>query len=236
MHVDIFIRTYHKDLQWLSHALASIAKYVTGHVSVIVAIPKGQGHLLSHLTTERVVEVDDLPDGYIGQQMTKLEAWQHTDADVILYWDSDSIATEPVNVLEEYFKDGKPILYKTRYDVIADPNFPWRPITAKAVGFDVEWEYMRRLPLVYWRDDVKAAQEHIEAVHGTSLRAYLRAQPFRKFSEFNAIGAWIDRFNPDAYEIIDTETHPMPKNKLAQFWSWGGITEEVQRLINAALK
>ncbi len=96
MHVDIFIRTYKNDLPWLAYALKSIHKYVTGHRNIIVAIPMDQVRLLSHLSVEKVVGVHDLEDGYLGQQLTKMQAWKLTDADAVVFWDSDVVATRPV--------------------------------------------------------------------------------------------------------------------------------------------
>lgn len=233
MTTDIFLRTYHKDLEWLNYALASIHKHVTGYRNIIITIPRGQGHLLSHLTAEKVIEVHDLPDGYLGQQLTKMEAWQHTDADCVLFWDSDVIASEPIDIRTEYFHEGKPILYKTRYSSI---DSPWKAITEKAVGFPVEWEYMRRMPLVYWRDTLGDACVWIENLQGVSLWPYLEAQPLRHFSEFNAIGAFAEFVEADRYHIVDTESIDMPPNKVQQHWSWGGITNEVQQSINKALQ
>jgi hypothetical protein len=227
MQVDIFIRTYHKDLPWLEHALRSIHKHVTGHRRIIVAIPEGQGHLLAHLTAETVIEVPDLEDGYLGQQLTKMEAWKCTDADCVLFWDSDVVAKEPIDIHAEYFKDGKPILYKTRYSSI--PGTPWQGVTEKALDISVGWEYMRRMPIIHLSDVLKETMDLIEETHGLSMRTYLDAQPHKAFSEFNVIGAVADLLHRDSYTIIDTESIDMPPNKVAQFWSWGGITNEVRQ-------
>jgi hypothetical protein len=225
MTVDIFIRTYHADVKWLEHSLRSIHKHVTGYRNIIVAIPNAK--LLSHLTAEKVVQVEDLTDGYIGQQFTKLTAYQYTDADAIIFWDSDVIATEPVDV-SEWVKDGKPIIYKTLFELT---QTPWKSITEDAVGFEVEYEYMRRMPLTYLTSTLKETCEHIELVHGSNLKRYLNSRPNRAFSEFNAIGAYADKFENEKYIFIDTETVSMPKNKVRQFWSWGGLTDEVMNEI-----
>lgn len=217
MTVDIFIRTYSKDLKWLEHALRSIHKHVTGFRRIVIAIPDATP--LAHLTQETVVQVEDLPDGYIGQQFTKMNAHLYTDSDAVVFWDSDVIACEPVDV-SEWFKDKKPIIYKTRYSTI---QCPWQPITEKAVGLPVEWEYMRRMPLVYFTDTLRACVAHVEQVHGMSLRDYLKIQPHRAFSEFNVMGAYAERFEADKYAFIDTDSVTMPRNKVHQFWSWSGL-------------
>jgi hypothetical protein len=233
MTTTIFIRTYEKDLGWLAYALASIQKYVTGHKDIVITIPKGQEHHLAHLTAETVIAVDDMEDGYLGQQLTKMEAWKYTGHDCVLFWDSDVIATEPIDIQQEYFKDGKPILYKTKYSSI--PDCPWRAITEKAMCRPVEWEYMRRMPMLHLRDSLGDCCAYVERSQGVSLRRYIEAQPFREFSEFNVIGAFAAEFQFRDYAILDTESIDMPPNKVFQGWSWGGITPEVLATINKAL-
>jgi hypothetical protein len=229
MIVDIFIRTYDKDIKWLEHSLRSIQKHVTGYRNIVIAIPNAK--LLSHLTLEKVIEVEDLADGYIGQQFTKLTAYQYTDADAVIFWDSDVIACEPVDV-GEWIKDGKPIIYKTPFELT---QTPWKIPTEKAVGFEVEYEYMRRLPLPYLTSTLKATCKYVEDVHKVTLKHYLNHCTNRAFSEFNVIGAYAERFESKNYTFIDTETVSMPKNKVRQFWSWGGITDEVMKEINTYL-
>jgi hypothetical protein len=233
MHVDIFIRTYHKDIEWLKYALASIHKHVTGWRNIIITIPNGQGHLLSHLTAERVIEVEDMDDGYLGQQLTKMEAWKYTDADCVLFWDSDVVATEPIDIHREYFKDGKPILYCTHYGRLS--GVPWQGMTEKALDITVEFEYMRRMPIIHRHEVISAAVDFMEEVHGASLRTYLEAQPDGAFSEFNVIGAIAQLLYSDDYAIIDTESIDMPPNKVHQFHSWSGITPQAKQRINTAL-
>jgi len=234
MTTDIFIRTYHKDIEWLNYALASIHKHVKGWRNIVITIPRGQGHLLSHLTTEKVIEVEDMQDGYIGQQLTKMEAWRYTDAECVLFWDSDVIATEPIDIHGEYFKEGKPILYKTKYSSLQ--GCPWQGITEKAVAFPVEWEYMRRMPILHKHATLWASCQFVEAKHSNTLAQYLEQQPHKAFSEFNVIGCIADNFASELYTIIDTESIDMPPNKVYQGWSWGGITPEVMATINKALQ
>lgn len=232
MTTDILIRTYEKDLDWLGYALKSIHKHVTGWRRIVIAIPKGQGHLLSHLTAETVIEVDDLPNGYIGQQLTKMEAWKYTDADAVLFWDSDVIATEPHDVAE-YFKEGKPILWCTPWDKVGDA-ICWKGCTEQALGFEPPFEYMRRMPVLHLRGALVDCYYYVERTVGKSLERYLSSVD--RFSEFNVIGAFVHQFQHKDYAVINTEEQAPPPQKIFQGWSWGGITEEVkQRLKQAGL-
>lgn len=235
MHVDIFIRTYSKDLPWLAYALKSIHKYVTGYRNIIIAIPEKERHLLNHLTAETVIGVKDLEDGYLGQQLTKMQAWRYTDADAVVFWDSDVVATRPIDIRTEYFNDGKPIVYKTRYSSINANGqaCPWQPITAKAVGFVPEWEYMRRMPLVYLTRTLALCEDYMDRKHSRTLASYLHAQPHRAFSEFNVLGAYAEENAADRYHFIDTESIDMPPCAVDQMWSWGKITDEVMEKMRA---
>ena len=217
MNVDIFIRTYEKDLEWLKYALKSIRLHVTGYRNIVITIPDES--LIAKSSDYVVIQVEDLKDGYLGQQFTKMNAHLYTDADAVVFWDSDVMACEPVDI-SEWFVGDKPIVYKTLYTSI---ETPWKPITEKAVRFSVEWEYMRRMPLVYFTDTIAASSNWIENKHRVTVRKYLNSQPYRTFSEFNAIGAYAEKFESDRYAFIDTDTNEIPKNKVHQFWSWSGL-------------
>jgi hypothetical protein len=161
-----------------------------------------------------------------------MKAYEYTDADAVLFWDSDVFAAEPIDIQAEYFQDGKPLIYKTRYASM--PDNPWQHITAKAIGEVPEWEYMRRMPLIYRRDSLALADARMEQIHKMPLVEYIMAQPYRAFSEFNVIGALAEQMTPDRYTFVDTEAVDTPPNKVIQGWSWGGIDENVKHQLQLA--
>jgi hypothetical protein len=231
MIIDIFIRTYEKDLRWLDYALASIEKNVTGYRNVIVAIPNKRH--LTHLTKEIVVQVQDMKDGYVGQQYTKLEAWKYTDADVICYWDSDCIAYEPFDVRSQVV-DGRVILLKSPYSKI---DVPWKPIVEDTTKIKCEWEYMRRMPLFFYGSTVKLTYEYLERIHGKSLYKYMNGVANRTFSEFNVMGVCAENFDADNYLFIDTHSSDGFEGiPVKQFWSWSGLTKDESNEIKDILK
>lgn len=226
----IFIRTYPKDFQWLGYALKSINKFVTGFSEIIVALPNPKP--LKHLTAEKVVQVDDLPNGYIGQQLSKLEAWKHTDAEFITFWDSDVIAMEPFD-LGELFLDGKPILYKEAYERLDVNARSWQETVRRALGYCDDYEYMRRLPLTYHRSTLVETGRAIEKQHSTSLMGYLAAAA--RFSEFNTLGTHLAACQMDGYVIVDVADAPPPLNKTHQHWSYGGVTPRLRSELDKLL-
>jgi hypothetical protein len=235
MIIDIFIRTYEKDLRWLDYALASIEKYVTGYRNIIVAIPNKEH--LNHLTKEIVVQVQDMKDGYVGQQYTKLEAWRYTDADVICYWDSDCIAYEPFDVRSQVV-DGKIILLRAEYSKIVPPALGgiWKPIVEKITKIRCDWEYMRRVPLFFYGSTARLTYEYLERIHKKSLYKYMNSVAYRTFSEFNVMGVCAENFDADKYLFIDVYSDSFEVMPIKQFWSWSGLTEDESNEIKNILK
>lgn len=248
MIVDIFIRTYHKDLEWLEYCLRSIAKYATGYRDIIICIPKSQAHLLNRfgLTREKVVTCREYKADYIGQQLTKLRAFEYTDAEAILYTDSDCVFSGPFDVCE-MLHNGSPIVYKTEYSKVGDA-ICWKEPTEKYLGYPVEYEYMRRQPLLFYTDTIKKVHNLIAQRENEIL---LRGT----FSEFNLLGAYAEKNESDRYHFVNTDTvihnqegktvsdklamadqTGIKKLNLLQFWSWGGLTDEIKAELNELLK
>lgn len=228
MTTDIFIRTYHKDLPWLRYCLRSIAKFVTGYRQIIIMIPEQEKHLLGkwNLTREKVIGWKPVcENGYIDQQINKLMSYQYTDAEYILFVDSDVCFTRPVNVLE-YFKDGKPIILKTKYESVGDA-ICWKEPTESLINSTLEYEYMRRLPILYKASTIQNAGD---------LAGLYRLSRLERLSEFNLVGAYADLHDNENYHFIDTEKEQYPPNSVKQNWSWGGLSEEIKNELEEILR
>lgn len=228
MTTDIFIRTCSKDLQWLVLAIKSIRERVTGYRDIVVTSPAPVADRISKAIGIRVIGVRPFHDDYVGQMHTKMMATKYTDADVICFWDSDTMAAEHISLDGLLFADGRLIMHQVPYAGLSDGSQVWLPIAARAMGFQPEFESMRRMPLAYYRDTVINCVSHIEKVHGMPLEAYVRRCPPRSFIEFNCLGAWAYLNEYDRYDFRVDETEVAEwKKKVRQFWSWGGFTEQV---------
>lgn len=235
MNTSIFIRSYNKDFEWLFYCVRSIRKFCSGFSEVVLVVPDGQQVQLTEAITSRIDRlhlVKERTRGYLDQQITKLQANRYTDAGQILYVDSDCLFVAPATP-ETFMRDGRPILPKTRYDVFRRHQertgekqdvLCWQEITERAVGFPVEWEYMRRLPMMH----SFMLLEEIGAMY-PSLPSHICSINGNAFSEFNVMGAVADRYLPDLYHIQDTEADPLQESVCEQSWSWGGISEEKRR-------
>lgn len=257
MTCDIFIRTYHKDIPWLQHLLKSIQAYASGFRNIIIAVPASSAQLvrdglnLNTSTFATVYTVPDYENDYLGQQVTKLHADLFCRSEYILFIDSDCVFTTktmPENYVDQ---NGRPHLLRTPYAAISQDAQRWKGITEKALGFECPYETMRRMPLVYRKYDLVLFREWFKENRGKLLEKYILEQPGNDFSEFNAIGSWLEKFHSVRYNIVDThEAHtevksikrgkgvqekeettyidlPTPPSNVKQFWSWGGITPEI---------
>ena len=221
MTTGIFIKTCLKDLCWLRFCLESISRFGSGFESVVIVADSDCRDEMSKLPQigQEVVFVDMWDNGYIQQQYVKLHADLYCKAGTILFVDSDCVFHTPFSP-SDFIVDGKPLLLKTRYGTLGDGDV-WQKITESFCGWEIEFEYMRRLPMAF---PSKVLPE-IRSLFGRKINQ-LKKMKDRSFSEFNVIGAFIAKYCPDSCSIVDTEDF-CPPTVATQFWSWGGLTKEV---------
>src|SRR5436190_20688994 len=96
---DIFLRSYWTDAEFARYALRSIYKFISGIRDVVIVVPANDFEKFRSLNLTKEIlcssRLEPMRDDYCGQQADKLHANLYTDADAILFWDSDVIATRP---------------------------------------------------------------------------------------------------------------------------------------------
>lgn len=224
--VDIFIRSYEKDFEWLYYCLQSIKKFCKGFNSVVIVVPNEDLQKLNFCSNEIVHGTCDRCEGYLAQQVTKLYADNFCHADYVLHVDSDCIFTKETRP-EDFFKFEKPIiLYEDNV------QSPWPEIAKVTLGWFDSREYMRRMPIIYPSWIYPEFRKFVQQVQKHDLETWICAQPYRQFSEFNTVGQWANRFHNDKF----TWMLPHEADTFAtQHWSWGGI-ESVKQQIQEILK
>jgi len=234
--IDIFIRTYVGDAQWLPYCLKSIHKFCKNFSNIIIVTPESSKIVIEPIASEFGTEFyicDKLnTDDYVGQQGTKMLADTWCKSDAICFVDSDVIFirdTAPNLIISE---SGCINLVKTAYNTI---ECPWQSITENAVGFPVEFEYMRRMPLTYNRDLLEFTRTHIEKNCGRTFTQFINEVSGRELSEFNILGAIAEKFMPEKFNFIDSSKDPLPELYAKQFWSWGRVTPDIKQQIEEIL-
>lgn len=222
MKTAIFIKSYPKDYEWLTFCLKSIQKYCTGFSEIVLALPFGEK---LPLTKEKIVNVQERGIGYYWQMVVKINADKYTDADAILYVDSDCVFTRPFDA-SEMLKNGKPMLLRRPWGE-AGEGVVWRDPAERALGFKTEHDTMCCHPSIYLRSTLQNLRAHIKSAHGVELEDYAlrEMEGGHKFIEFVTVGNFIIHKEPEKYSIIEDGSGDYPK-PISQGWSWGGMSAE----------
>ncbi len=212
--LDIFIKSYYKDFKFLNYCLKSIDKYLTGYNKIVVVIPKRDYQIYKAVIhTDLPIElhaVDECGDGYLYQQYCKMTAYKYCDSQFIMFVDSDCIFYKPID-LKELVRNGKPEILYTHYSKVGDA-ICWKQCTERFMNDVVDYEFMRRLPLIYHR-------ETLETIHTLEPNLESIVMNSGRFSEFNALGAWAHKNHADKYRFENTDNWQYVDPLNIQLWS-----------------
>lgn len=237
MNTEIFIVSCKRDVEFLRYCLKSIERFSRGFSGVRVLVPRVDQDLFSFVKETAVLEVyDEHPTkGMLDHeaQIMGSDVWC-PNADAILHLDSDCIFWEPVTP-DDYFVDGKPILYRERYSTLTNKlRLNWWKAVNRATKIDAEWETMVRHPAVHIREVYPAARALITEEWGMWARDYIltceNSFP-QTFAEFPTLGAVAIKHFADKYHFLDYDVrtpdggydYVRGKDKLTAHWSHGGI-------------
>lgn len=224
MNCAIFIRSYRSDREWLSFCLRSLKKFAHGFTEVIIALPTGDEPHFDAFDTHggRIVWETDPPEvhGYLAQQIAKLYADTHTDADYILFADSDCFSTYKFRP-DDWCWKGKPFQLIRHWSEVGHA-ICWKEPTSLALGVEPIFEHMAALPIIHDRRLFPLLRAHVEKLHQKSMRDYVSS--VQSFSEFNVMGSFALRYLPHLYEwrIADPPVDGYPR-PFVQGWSHGGV-------------
>ena len=159
---DIVIKTFPRDYEWLPYLFRSVAKYATGWRQIIVLI-------------EQHYEPPELPDGArlvrcrqyegtecptsIGVPMERLGAWRHSDAEVLVFIDSDCVFCRSTDLqADPTINIERPVVLWREWDE-NQPSRRWRAPAAVALGFKPPYWTMLRYPFVFPRGVMQGCWE-----------------------------------------------------------------------------
>ena len=208
MKTSIITITYDKELEYLKYNLKSIQKFCHGYHENIIVI---DDHENDCVETQKYLEsigqkyfvnreAKKIKQGYIRQQYIKLfsEQYVSSDTDYICHVDTDNIFTNHHDP-SVYFNDGKPILGIQKWSEM--PNTIFKPYTDQTMEYESDYNFMRRMPLVYDFDLFPRLREYIINLKG-ELIDYLNT--LETISEYNLLGAFAYKFHQEKYYWVDT--------------------------------
>jgi len=211
--IDIFYKSYSKDFKWLEFSLKSLSKFVSVYNEIHIVIPEKDKYLFDSIKLpERTIVhlVNEYGNGYLYQQFCKITAHKHCSAEFILFADSDCIFDKPTD-LNDMIVEGKPEILYTEYSKVGDA-ICWKECTDRFMNAPQEYEFMRRLPLIYHRSTL----ELISAMP-INLEQYIMNS--ERFSEFNIMGAYAFRHQREQYNFINTDNWTYAPPISTQLWS-----------------
>lgn len=251
--LTIITVTFDKDLRWLKYSLRSRKKYCEGyHGDVIILDDHEDDCLASKAYLEKMdhkyvvnTQAKLIKIGYVRQQYMKFFCDEYVDKETthIVHVDSDSIFTEKHDP-SIYFKDGKPIMLMTPYsEFFADHQSEevksalktWQDVTSMAMDEKVDYEFMRRMPLVYPVEIHAEMRDFFVKQHGKPIFEYLYdvcelSPPHNNFTEYNFMGAYCWKFHRDKFHWIDTTKDKWDDLPLHQYWSHANIHDVEEEL------
>lgn len=152
------------------------------------------------------------------------------DGDVFWLFGSDTVLHGPVSPEDYWAHDyARPVMLYTPHATLGKITARWKQGAEAALGWDVENEFMRRLPLPYPRTLYPHVRARIEELHGMPWDQYVHstgAGPngyHSMFSESNVLGAYAWRKLRSIYAWVNTDDTVLPTMPVWQFWSHGGL-------------
>lgn len=207
MKTSIITITFDKDLEYLKYNLESIKKFCQGYYENVVVIDDHENDCIqTQQYLESIgqkyfinLEAKKIKKGYIRQQYIKLfsEQYVSSDTDYICHVDSDNIFTDYHNP-SVYFANSKPIIGMQKWAQM--PNTTFKPYTDKTLEYESDYNFMRRMPLVYDFNLFSELREYIFNLKGDIID-YLNT--LETISEYNLLGAYAFKFRPDFFHWID---------------------------------
>ena len=216
--VAVLTVTFDNDLKWLSKSWYSYKMFCKDYSSYNVIIDDHENDCeqsKSWLEENSInyyidTEAKHIQVGYVRQQYMKFycDEYVPADTDWICHVDSDSLYYAE-HTPDVYFgKTGKPVMLIESYDAIeknhtGESNGHWRDIITEALKLDhpVDYEFMRRMPLLYPTWLFKEVREWFVDNHGMTIFEYLKDKD--NFTEYNFLGAYCWKYHRDLYEWVD---------------------------------
>jgi hypothetical protein len=245
--ISILYVSYRQDLVWLVYSLQLLFKFLRGEFQVVVRLDENCRDVVQtwRLPVRYVFLNRVWPDGYTHAMYQKMISDDYIDWDTDIIWmlDSDHILMREAR-LEDFFYGGKPIVHYAEWDELP-PDYrrvaqaKWKAPTQRALGLELDREYMIIPPMAFYPDTLRTVRQRITALNSKSLidLAYsdvpFRAENFLShpmtICDYETLGLYAAKFEADRYAI----RHVPKEWPFKVYWSHGGCpTTELERLLH----
>src|SRR5215475_10252525 len=248
--LDVVYVTYRKDLQWICYSVQLLHKFFKADFhTIIIGEPDCEEVFKTWgLVATSYRYVKPWPDGYMFAMYQKMIADLYSDAEMIMLLDSDHILLESVG-LERFTFEGLPIVRykfwdedKTDFSLIEGKK-QWKPPTERLLGVELDKDYMRGPPFLFWRDtfaktrlriEEVTAKPFMEAVYSDTPYDYRRFLTHPKTNcDYESLGLYCAKFQPGRYVFVHDKGERWP---FRVFWSHGHWGYQLQMKLDNLLK
>lgn len=232
---DIFYKTYPGDEEWLNYSIRSVNQYAEGFRQIIIV--SNRGHEYSPPPGRipvKYIEVDVPPDDeayshgvdYWWQMGIKMSWNQFSDADEVLLADSDYFFYRPFSPAT-WKLEGKVTWCRSPWEQVGEGTV-WKPGVDYFLGKDVAWSHMVRSGFYMTRSSLRAYVDYMLERFGQAPLEFFIDLNHPKTSEYETFGAYMDECRHHDYLMLQPDQLHLKNWPIRQYWSWGGITDEIR--------
>ena len=157
----------------------------------------------------------------------KINWMEYTDADAVLIIDSYEMLTHPLTPFDFRDEYGRWRWFYRNWE-FADSANVWKIPTHEILQFDPEYEAMCCSLFIFERNTTYRFIEYLKEIHNaSSLWDVFFKYDMKLFSEFNAYGSYVNKFDNDQvyYKVINN-TQKYCNHNVHRSWSYGGLNDD----------
>ena len=218
--VDILLKTYPVDYDWIQYLFRSLAKYVTGYRNLVVLLeeqypdpPDLPANAVIARSRRYVgtdpVRGDKIISG-IGGVVERLRAFEYSDAEAFTFVDSDCVFTRPIDLqTDPGINIERPnVFWRTWQE--AGEGAVWKGAAAETLGYEPRRETMCGYPFTFPASVMRKFWDFIGGAE--------RLLSLPSFTDWNVLGNFALDHMPEAVTAVNwRDAGPAC---IKQFWSW----------------
>ena len=261
---SVVYKTYENDLKWLKYSLLSLNKFLTDDNYEIVIYyhdecKENLDNIISNISFKcqvRLIPVTYDINGYIKQMVVKCMCFMDIENDYIMILDSDVIFNDYFSY-NDMMSNGKInwfFLNRTKENYNDDQWVVWQDAVFGMTNDEMSKFYMYNgFPFLFKKETLEKAYNKFIEINGLSYNDFCKnklalnsVNVYDKitgsdgkfmimatvFEEFEYLGWFSDKFTDD-YNFIEG---PNKLNMRKQFWSHGGLSENIESEICDMIK
>jgi hypothetical protein len=260
--ITIMYKTFGPDLPFLKYSLLSVKKFVKNYKEIIIYCHDDACADLYVLLKEINLDITIIPveydfHGYIKQMVVKCECYKHVNTKYIVIFDSDNIVKDYLDLNSLVGDNGKITwVYSNKLDSPTNIEWVvWKKAYEEMTKTKQDIHFMTNsFPFIFTRDSLEKAEHLFKAIHNKGYSDFCKDRLNRRkisktdsikkafpmlaevFEEFEWLGFYCKKYSNDYIFINNKEGINPAKDKIIQYWSHGGLTDDIRREIDKIIQ